>query len=116
MQRPHPPITIGGRGPNRTLRAVARWAQQWNVILVNPAEFRELKEILLTRCAEVGRDPAQITCSTNVRVDPGEGMQAAADQAAAFGEAGADLVIMNLPLRAKPDMLGDLADALRPLA
>ena len=37
-------------------------------------------------------------------------------QAAAFGAAGADLVIMNLPVRAKPDMLGDLADALRPLA
>jgi hypothetical protein len=43
-------------------------------------------------------------------------MQAAADQAAAFGAAGADLVIMNLPVRAKPDLLGDLADALRPLA
>jgi alkanesulfonate monooxygenase SsuD/methylene tetrahydromethanopterin reductase-like flavin-dependent oxidoreductase (luciferase family) len=115
VQRPHPPITIGGRGPTRTLRAVARWAQQWNAILVEPGEYRELKEILFTRCAEVGRDPAQITCSTNVRVDP-ERMQAAADQAAAFGEAGADLVIMNLPLRAKPDMLGGLADALRPLA
>ena len=116
VQRPYPPITIGGRGPTRTLRAVARWAQQWNAILVSPAEYRELKEILFTRCAEVGRDPAQITCSTNVRVDPGEGMQATADQAAAFGEAGADLVIMNLPIGAKPDMLGDLADALRPLA
>jgi F420-dependent oxidoreductase-like protein len=116
VQRPHPPITIGGRGPNRTLRAVARWAQQWNVIMVDPDGLRELKQVLLTRCAEVGRDPAQITCSTNVRVDPGQGMRAAADQAAAFGEAGADLVIMNLPVRAKPDMLGDLADALRPLA
>ena len=115
VQRPHPPITIGGKGPTRTLRAVARWAQQWNAILVDPGEYRELKEILLTRCAEVGRDPAQITCSTNVRVDPASGMQAAADQAAAFGEAGVDLVIMNLPLRAKPGMLADLADAMRPL-
>src|SRR5437868_14104051 len=26
VQRPHPPITIGGKGPARTLRAVARWA------------------------------------------------------------------------------------------
>jgi hypothetical protein len=48
-------------------------------------------------------------------VDPDAGMQAAADQAAAFGEAGVDLVIMNLPLRAKPDMLAGLADAMRPL-
>ena len=26
VQRPYPPITIGGNGPKRTLRAVARWA------------------------------------------------------------------------------------------
>lgn len=31
VQRPYPPITIGGRGPKRTLRTAARWAQQWNV-------------------------------------------------------------------------------------
>jgi alkanesulfonate monooxygenase SsuD/methylene tetrahydromethanopterin reductase-like flavin-dependent oxidoreductase (luciferase family) len=115
VQRPHPPITIGGRGPMRTMRAVARWAQQWNAITTGPDEYRELKEILLARCEEEGRDPAEITCSANIRVDPGQGMQAA-DQAAAYQEAGADLVIMNLPHRAKPDILADLADALRPLA
>jgi alkanesulfonate monooxygenase SsuD/methylene tetrahydromethanopterin reductase-like flavin-dependent oxidoreductase (luciferase family) len=115
VQRPHPPITIGGRGPTRTLRAVARWAQQWNAIMVDPGQYRELKEILFTRCAEVGRDPAEITCSTNVRVDPDRGVQAAADQAAGYQEAGADLVIMNLPYRPEPRMLGELAEALRPL-
>jgi hypothetical protein len=83
---------------------------------VDPGQYRELKEILFARCAEVGRDPAEITCSTNVRVDPDLGLQAAADQAAAYREAGADLVIMNLPHRAKPGLLGDLAEALRPLA
>ena len=36
VQTPHPPITIGGKGPKRTLRAVARWAQQWNVIVQSP--------------------------------------------------------------------------------
>jgi F420-dependent oxidoreductase-like protein len=30
VQQPHPPICIGGSGPNRTLRSVARWAQHWN--------------------------------------------------------------------------------------
>src|SRR5690242_19742860 len=70
VQRPHPPITIGGRGPNRTLRAAARWAQQWNVIMQTVEEWLALKEILAGHCAEIGRDPAEITCSTNVRVEP----------------------------------------------
>jgi hypothetical protein len=28
VQRPHPPIVIGGRGPRRTLRAVALWVER----------------------------------------------------------------------------------------
>ena len=46
VQRPHPPITIGGRGKQRTLRTVARWAQQWNAIAADPQDWLELKEIL----------------------------------------------------------------------
>jgi F420-dependent oxidoreductase-like protein len=30
VQRPHPPIVIGGTGPKRTLPAVARHADHWN--------------------------------------------------------------------------------------
>ena len=36
VQRPHPPITIGGRGRTRTLRTAARLAQQWNAITPEP--------------------------------------------------------------------------------
>src|SRR5882724_7451896 len=74
VQQPHPPITIGGRGPKRTLRAVARWAQQWNVITETPAEWLSLKEILVAHCADLKRDPGEITCSVNVRIDPDAGL------------------------------------------
>ena len=114
VQRPHPPIAIGGRGRTRTLRTAARWAQHWNAITPNPDDWRSLKETLVEHCEKLGRDPAEITCSVNVRTDDGVG--AAADLAAAYRDAGADLVIMNLPLNAPPDTLGPLADALRPLA
>ena len=70
VQTPHPPITIGGKGPKRTLRAVARWAQQWNVIVPGPEEWKPLKDILVGHCEDVGRDPTEITCSVNVRIDP----------------------------------------------
>ncbi|MDX3002918.1 TIGR03560 family F420-dependent LLM class oxidoreductase [Kribbella solani] len=116
VQTPHPPITIGGKGPKRTLRAVARWAQQWNVIVANPEEWKPLKDVLVQRCEEVGRDVSEITCSVNVRIDPDSPLDKAVAAAAAYGEAGVDLVVMNLPLDAPPSVLEPLAKALAPLA
>jgi F420-dependent oxidoreductase-like protein len=116
LQRPHPPITIGGAGPKRTLRAVARWAQQWNVLTQTPDEWRRLKEILLGHCADVGRDPAEITCSINVRIDDVERLGEALARAQAYGDAGVDLVVLNLPLDAEPAILEPLAEAFGPLA
>jgi F420-dependent oxidoreductase-like protein len=112
VQRPHPPIVIGGSGPKRTLLAAARWAQQWNTIVDGVETWRGLKDVLLEHCAAVGRDPAEITCSVNVRMDRVEDIGAAVEQAAAFRDAGVDLAIMNLPLDATPDILEPLATAL----
>jgi F420-dependent oxidoreductase-like protein len=116
VQRPHPPIVIGGRGPKRTLGAVARWAQQWNAITKDAEDWKSLKEILLLRCDEVGRNPAEIICSVNVRIEPEQGLGPAIEQVAAYREAGADLVVLNLPHRAEPGTLEPLAEALAPLA
>ena len=112
VQRPHPPIVIGGKGPKRTLLAAARWAQQWNVIVDGVDTWRGLKDVLLGHCADVGRDPGEITCSVNVRIDHGDDIGAAVAQAAAYRDAGVDLAIMNLPLDATPAVLDPLATAL----
>ncbi len=116
VQRPHPPITIGGRGRTRTLRTAARLAQQWNAITRDPQDWLSLKETLTEHCASVGRDPREITCSVNVRVEGPDGIKQAAELAAAYRDAGADLVIMNLPLAADPAMVIPLAEGLAPLA
>jgi F420-dependent oxidoreductase-like protein len=116
VQRPHPPIVIGGRGPNRTLRSVARWAQQWNALTKDADDWRALKETLLVRCEEVGRKPEEIVCSVNVRIDPDKGIGPAVEEVASYREAGVDLVIMNLPAEAGPAFLEPLAEALAPLA
>ena len=116
VQRPHPPVTIGGRGRTRTLRTAARWAQQWNAITSDPQEWASLKQTLVEHCAAVGRDPGEITCSVNIRVEGPDGISRAADLAAAYRDAGADLAIMNLPLAADPAMVAPLAGALAPLA
>ena len=112
MQRPHPPVTIGGRGKKRTLRTVARWAQQWNVIADNPEQWLELKEVLAEHCDAIGRDVNEITCSVDVRIAPDADLEPVVAAAAAYRDAGVDLIIANLPHHAKPDSLQPLAEAL----
>jgi F420-dependent oxidoreductase-like protein len=116
VQRPYPPITIGGRGRTRTLRTAARWAQQWNCLPESLDEWRDLKQTLTAHCDRIGRDPSEITCSVNVRVDPDTGIEPAVALASAYRDAGVDLAIMNLPPGVKPDFLAPLADALAALA
>jgi F420-dependent oxidoreductase-like protein len=115
LQRPHPPITIGGSGPKRTLRTTARWAQQWNMIVRGDvSEWVAAKEILAGHCAAIGRDVNEITCSVNVSVS--DDLDAVVAQATIYRDAGVDLAILNLPHHAKPESLAPLAAALAPLA
>ncbi len=62
IQRPHPPIMIGGSGEKVTLRLVARYAQLCNVSGDADAVAR-LFGILGEHCARVGRPFAEITRS-----------------------------------------------------
>ncbi|HEY8200313.1 MAG TPA: LLM class F420-dependent oxidoreductase [Actinomycetota bacterium] len=55
-----PPILVGGTGEQRTLRLVARYADACNLFGDAPT-IRHKLEVLAERCAEVGRDPAEIT-------------------------------------------------------
>src|SRR6266536_1308742 len=50
-----------------------------------------------------------VTCSVNVRIDPDQPLDTAVATAASYGEAGVDLVVMNLPLDAPPSVLEPLA-------
>ena len=67
VQRPHPPICIGGRGERRTLRSVARFAQHWNYPGGPVEEFAAKFDVLRAHCADLGRDPSEITVSTHLR-------------------------------------------------
>lgn len=60
VQRPHPPILVGGGGERRTLRIVARYADYCNVFGEPAAVARKL-EILRHHCAAVGRPYDAIT-------------------------------------------------------
>jgi len=68
VQQPHPPIWIGGSGRQRTLRITARYADVWNAAWGSPDEVAEVSAVLDQRCAEIGRDPAEIRRSVQFRV------------------------------------------------
>ncbi|MFF1610419.1 LLM class F420-dependent oxidoreductase [Amycolatopsis sp. NPDC058278] len=115
VQRPHPPICIGGSGEKRTLRTAAKYAQHWNFVGGPPEEFARKREVLHRHCADVGRDPAEITLSSHVRLEPDLDYAKVAAEAEALGEAGVDLAIVYLPPPHTPAVLEPLAKALEPL-
>jgi F420-dependent oxidoreductase-like protein len=55
LQRPHPPVWIGGAGEQRTLRVVAEHADCSN-FGGTPEEFRHKCDVLANHCRDVGRD------------------------------------------------------------
>jgi F420-dependent oxidoreductase-like protein len=53
------PLLVGGRGEQRTLRTVARWADEWNA-WGTPDDFRHLRSVLHGYCDAIDRDPTTI--------------------------------------------------------
>ncbi len=71
VQRPYPPIMIGGGGERVLLKLVAEHADRWN-FGGTVDDFRRKIPILERHCAAVGRDPAAIEKSWfgNIIIEP----------------------------------------------
>ena len=72
IQKPHPPITIGGSGEKVMLRIVAKHADRWNC----PAGYRSFEQkldALKRHCEAVGRDINSINISEQLLVCIGAG-------------------------------------------
>jgi F420-dependent oxidoreductase-like protein len=80
LQRPHPPILIGGSGERKTLRMVARCADACNLFDTGNDSFQDDLEhklrVLRDHCAEVGRDAAEISKTVTTAFELGEDRQA----------------------------------------
>jgi F420-dependent oxidoreductase-like protein len=67
IQKPYPPITVGGSGEKVMLRLVARYADRWNI----PSGYRSLDDKLMAfkgHCQAVGRDFNTIEISEQLLV------------------------------------------------
>jgi F420-dependent oxidoreductase-like protein len=70
LQRPHPPILVGGSGERKTLRLVAQYADACN-LFGSPDAGRKL-EVLRSHCERLGRDYDSIEKTIITSFDVGE--------------------------------------------
>ena len=70
LQRPHPPILIGGSGERKTLRLVAQYADACN--LFDSPDLEHKLEVLRSHCGRLGRDYDTIEKTVITRFDVGE--------------------------------------------
>ena len=106
VQRPRPPITVGGQSPT-VRRVAAEHADCWNTFALGDAPFDEILDTvrhqnraLDQHCAELGREPAKLRRSLVLwkPLDPWETPDAFARIVTAFAETGiAEFIVMWPP-------------------
>ncbi len=86
VQRPHPPIWIGGTGRKRLLPIAGRYADVWHGWADDADELRSMMAIVDGAAAEAGRDPASILRASSLSIsEPWDEVRHAYDRMAAGG-------------------------------
>ena len=85
VQRPRPPIWIGGSGRRRTLPLAAKWADVWHTYGA-PEQLQTLSAHLDRLAEQSGRDPASIIRASSLSLsEPWDEVRAAVEAMAAIG-------------------------------
>jgi len=100
LQRPHPPILIGGGGERKTLRLVAQYADACNLMdRLSADELRHKLDVLREHCAAAGRpyDAIEKTVYVARRATPNEttSMPEAIEYCRTLAGLGIDTVILG---------------------
>jgi F420-dependent oxidoreductase-like protein len=73
VQRPHPPLIMGGSAGPRSAALAAKFADEYNTAFPTIAEAVERRERLDRACAQAGRDPIPFSIMTGVLVGSDQG-------------------------------------------
>lgn len=143
VQKPHPPILIGGQGKKWIVPLVGRYAQHWNApVGLTPDDIRERIEIIKAECKRVGREPCDVEVSaflvlysvtdvplaapvmglaarlmTNERIARGllaGSAKQITEKIQTYVDAGATQIIMNVQPPYDPDLLERFAKEVMP--
>ena len=93
VQRPHPPIWIGGTGPKRTLPLVAKYADVWHS-WGSPSSLAEANARIDELAVEAGRDPKAIMRASSLSLDD---LDTARKHAGKWRDAGCGYLVCGWP-------------------
>ena len=85
VQRPGPPVIVGGGGPRRTPRLAAAYAAEFNMPFSSPEDTAAQFDRVRGACAAAGRDPSTLVWSVAQVVCCGRDGDELARRAAAIG-------------------------------
>ncbi len=89
MQKPHPPVLLGGSA-KKVLERVVAWGDGWLPNRVTPGQLRESRATLDRLAKDAGRDPSSITITVH-------GQPADRDLIMRLHDAGANRVLVRPP-------------------
>lgn len=108
VQKPHPPILIGGAGERHLLRLVAEHADIWNCPNNASLELEKKRSVLERHCEAIGRDPATIEVSEQCIVVLGQNEKELKEKLQfARGTLGAVFDVDRTALKGTPEQLVD---------
>ena len=96
VQRPRPPVIIGGHGPRRTPGLAAKYADEFNIGFSNVGEVAAQFGRVGEACEAAGRDPASLVYSAAQVVCCGNDEATLSRRAAAIGRDVAELRVNGL--------------------
>jgi F420-dependent oxidoreductase-like protein len=66
VQRPHPPLLMGGKGGPRAAALAARWADEYNTAFATLEQLLPMKDRVTAACEAAGREPIPFSLMTGV--------------------------------------------------
>jgi F420-dependent oxidoreductase-like protein len=106
VQRPHPPIIIGGGGPKRTPALAAKFAAEFNAPFMPADGVKSSYDRVRAALADAGRPPDSLTYSAAFVACAGRDDSQVATRAAAIGRE-VDELRGNSPLAGTPNEIVD---------
>jgi alkanesulfonate monooxygenase SsuD/methylene tetrahydromethanopterin reductase-like flavin-dependent oxidoreductase (luciferase family) len=109
LQKPYPPITLGGSGEQLMLRVVAKHADIYNGPGGSPEVIAHKNRVLDEHCAEVGRNPREIMRSTQFYLQSAGDVAGVREKVEGFLEVGIEHLCIGVPAEYEEGLVSAIA-------